>query len=114
MTASPPSSTSAPDPAGSSSPPLSQIPPPTMTRPTAPPSGPSDQIKVRTVVGAANRNAQGCIVLTTDTETWDLIGDPAATTLRHAKVSVTGLPRPDLTSRCDLTILVVSSVTPVS
>lgn len=101
------------DPAGSSSttPPMSSVPPPTLGRPTAPPTAPSDAIKVRTLLGSASRHALGCVLLTTDTGVWELMGDAAPEALVHARVRVTGTPRPDVAPTCvDVPVLLVRAV----
>jgi hypothetical protein len=114
MTTAPP-----PDASGSGStssgPPLSSIPPPTMTSPLPPPKEPSDLIKPVTLTGSASRHSSGCILFTTiDRGTFDLVGDGAADALLHPKVTVMAMPQPTATSACDLPVMAVRSVTPVS
>jgi hypothetical protein len=101
------------DPTGSSSatPPMSSVPPPTISRPTGPPTTPSDAISKRTLVGSATRHAAGCVLLTTDTGVWELTGDAAPDALQHPRVRVTGMPRPDVAPVCvDVPVLSVSAV----
>ena len=45
---------------------------------------------------------------------FDLVGDGAADTLLHPKVTVVAMPQPTATSACDLPVMAVRSVTPVS
>jgi hypothetical protein len=101
------------DPSGSSSatPPMSSVPPPTMGPPAGPPTTPSDAISKRTLVGSASRHSAGCVLLTTDTGVWELTGDAAPDALAHARVRVTGTPRPDVAPAClDVPVLSVSAV----
>jgi hypothetical protein len=93
----------------------SSIPPPTITHPLPPPKEPSDLIKPLTLTGSASRHASGCILFTTvDRGTFDLVGDGAADALLHPKVTVVAMPQPNATSACDLPVMAVRSVTPVS
>jgi hypothetical protein len=113
MTTAPP-----PDASGSkssSSEPLSSIPPPTITHPLPPPKEPSDLIKPVTLTGSASRHPSGCILFkTTDRGTFDLVGDGAAQALQHPKVTVMAMPQPNATSACDVAVMAVRSVTPIS
>jgi hypothetical protein len=90
---------------------MSSFPPPTMGRPTGPPTTPSNAISKRTLVGSASRHAAGCVLLTTDTGVWELTGAAAPDALLHARVRVTGTPRPDVAPACvDVPVLSVSAV----
>ena len=104
-TSTPPSTTAATRP-------MSSMPPPTMTRPVASPTSPSDQVKPQLLVGAATRTAQGCLILTTDVGSYELIGDLAASALVHPRVSVRVMPHPELRGSCDHTVVEVIDVTP--
>ena len=90
--------------------PLSSLPPPTMTRPTAPPISPSDNLTPQTLVGAAARRTVGCVVLTTDVGAYELVGDLAVDALAHLRVKVTGMPHPERRGSCDLAVVEVTSV----
>lgn len=100
------------DPTASPTRPMSSIPPPTMARPTRPPTSPSDQIKAQVLVGAATRTEQGCLILTTDVGSYELVGDLAADALAHPRVRVTGMPHPELVGTCDRVIIAVTEVAP--
>jgi hypothetical protein len=117
MTTAPPPDASDPSSTSGSAtpPPLSSIPPPTITHPLPPPKEPSDLIKPVTLTGSASRHPSGCILFkTTDRGTFDLVGDGAAQTLQHPKVTVVAMPQPNATSACDVAVMAVRSVTPVS
>ncbi len=94
--------------------PMSSIPPPTMTRPTAPPMSPSDLVRPQTLVGVAARNTVGCVVLTTDVGAYELVGDLAGDALAHPRVKVTGMPHPERRGSCDLVVIQVTSVSATS
>jgi hypothetical protein len=64
---------------------------------------------------AASRHPSGCILFTTtDRGTFDLVGDGAAQALLHPKVTVVAMPQPNPTSACDVAVMAVRPVTPVS
>ena len=108
MTTPPPSD-------GATTPPLSQVPPPTMKPPVSPPKTPSDSFGPRTLTGAAARHAPtGCILLTTSGGVVELVGPLAAGALAHPRVTVVAMPHPEIPSPCDVTTMVVQSVVAAS
>ena len=116
----PPGSSSSPTPSNSSSssssePPLSQIPPPTMTQPVRSPKTPSDSFSPLTLTGSAAKHAPtGCILLTTSGGVVELVGPLAASALAHPRVEVVAMPHPEIPSACDVTTMEVQSVVAIS
>jgi hypothetical protein len=108
----PPAGPSSPS---SSEPPLSQIPPPTMSQPVPPPKTAVDSLSPLTLTGSAARHAPtGCILLTTSGGTVDLVGPLAVSTLAHPRVKVVAMPHPEIESPCGVTTMEVQSVVAVS
>jgi hypothetical protein len=112
----PPSSGAGSSGSSTSEPPLSQIPPPTMARPTEPPKTPSDSFYPQTFTGkAARHEGTGCILMTLDTGgVVELIGADAASALAHPRVKVVVQPKPNVRSPCDVPSMQVQSVVAVS
>ena len=90
---------------------MSTIPPPTMTRSASPPTYPSDQVKPITVSGRVSRSGE-CIDLVTSTTRWTLLGDAAAHLEDGTEVEVSGLPMPQMETRCGDAPLDVREVRP--
>jgi hypothetical protein len=115
MTNPPAGSSQTPSSPSSSEPPLSQIPPPTMTQPVPPPKNPSDSLSPLSLTGsAANHAPTGCILLTTSGGTFELVGPLAASALAHPRVQVVAMPHPEIESPCGVTTMEVQSVVATS
>jgi len=93
----------------SSSAPMSSIPPPTLTRPTAPPTYPSDLLKPITVQGRIEMAAGGdCIELVTAQNVrYVLEGEAVAGVKPGDTVEVRALPAPQRESPCGGRVLLV-------
>ena len=100
-----------PTPETTTRPPLSSIPPPTMTSPPKPPTVPSDQIKPVTVSGRVSRSDE-CVDLVTSTVRWTLLGTAAANLEDGAEVEIYGFPLPQVQSACGDSPLDVREIRP--
>ena len=82
---------------------------PTLEPPSGPPKQPTDVFKPVTVRGVV-RVSGSCRELVTDTVTWTLVGQTAATLADGTTIELTGLPNPRLETGCTGSPLQVQSV----
>jgi hypothetical protein len=83
---------------------MSSVPPPTLERPTAPPAGPTDQLKEIKVTGRLTEPVPGCLVIEGPGGRWELTGLPADLGPGD-EVSAVGRLTPDRESRCGFPVI---------
>jgi hypothetical protein len=98
------------DPSGDASA-LSATTPPTLGQSASPPSGPSDQIKPRTLRGTVVQGAQpDCLELVSPPSRWVLLGVAARDLQPGDEVEIIGRPAPQLSTSCSGVPLQVRTV----
>ena len=91
------------------SPPLSQIPPPTMTQPAASPKTPSDAFFPLTLTGAASEQPRRAAPLSTPAGSVRAGRPRWRSALAHPRVTVVAMPHPEIASPCDVATMEVQS-----
>ncbi len=89
---------------------MSSVPPPRAPRPTAPPAGPTDQIKPVTLAGTVVEAVPGCVVLETAGGRWELAGTVPEEFAPGDAVEVTGRPAPEIEGSCGVPVMRVRQI----